>query len=138
MKRALILTAILALALVGCSGKKPNPTLTPTQSSSRPSSTGHIEILAPLPGAIVKGSETIVKVKLTGAHIVKAASTNLKPDEGHIHVKLDGVTKTLLANLEYNLTGLTPGPHLLEVEFAASDHGPFEPRVLEQSSFTDE
>ena len=31
---------------------------------------------------------------------------------------------------------LTPGPHLLEVEFAASDHGPFNPRVIERVTVT--
>lgn len=32
--------------------------------------------------------------------------------------------------------GLTEGSHLLEVEYVAADHGPFNPRVLAVTRFT--
>jgi len=31
---------------------------------------------------------------------------------------------------------VTPGPHIVEAEFVASDHGFFNPRVLSAVSFT--
>jgi hypothetical protein len=41
--------------------------------------------------------------------------------------------------MNYGLTdtisNLTPGPHLLQVEFVATDHAPFDPRVIAVTSF---
>jgi hypothetical protein len=33
------------------------------------------------------------------------------------------------------LSNLTPGQHLLKVEFVASDHAPFDPRVIAAVAF---
>jgi hypothetical protein len=53
-----------------------------------------------------------------------------------MHLRLDGRTITLLGSLEEDIPGVTPGPHLLEAEFVASDHGPFSPRVISSVTFT--
>jgi hypothetical protein len=53
-----------------------------------------------------------------------------------MHVTLDGKLLTILAGLEYKVTGLTPGSRILQVEFVAGDHGPFNPRVLATVTFT--
>jgi hypothetical protein len=37
--------------------------------------------------------------------------------------------------LSQRLPQLTPGQHVLQVEFVAADHAPFEPRVLTQAAF---
>jgi hypothetical protein len=34
------------------------------------------------------------------------------------------------------LPNLIPGQHLVQVEFVAADHSPFDPRVLTQAAFT--
>jgi hypothetical protein len=35
-----------------------------------------------------------------------------------------------------DIRGLSPGEHTLEAEFVAADHGPFDPRVTAQTTFT--
>jgi len=37
--------------------------------------------------------------------------------------------------LREQLPELTPGQHVVQVEFVAADHAPFEPRVLTQAAF---
>jgi hypothetical protein len=37
--------------------------------------------------------------------------------------------------LSERLPQLTPGQHVLQVEFVAADHAPFEPRILTQAAF---
>jgi hypothetical protein len=37
--------------------------------------------------------------------------------------------------LRERLPELTPGQHVVQVEFVAADHVPFEPRVLTQAAF---
>jgi hypothetical protein len=102
----------------------------------RPSSTGRIRIVQPEPGAAIPADEVVVEVELTGATIAPEATTNVQPDEGHVHIRVDGETVTLLGGLTEQVPGLEPGTHLLEVEFAAGDHGPFDPPVIESVTFT--
>jgi hypothetical protein len=91
--------------------------------------------------AVLVSRATRVRLELTGAKITKAVTTNLRPDEGHMHLRLDGETITVLGGLDENLADLLgrpleAGPHLLEAEFVASDHGPFDPRVTVSVPFT--
>ena len=135
--------AILALVTTACGGDGATdggPSPQPT-AAERPTSTGKVTIVEPEPGAIVDASDVTVRLELTGATVVQEVSTNLKPDKGHIHLVLDGQTLTLLGSLEESLNEFTegplePGPHLLEAEFVAADHGPFNPRVISTVSFT--
>lgn len=122
MKPLALACAIVLAALSGCSsGSESRPP--PTPSSNRPSSTARIKILQPKPGEVVKGASYKVKVQVTGARVLVEASTDVRPDTGHVHLALDGNTVTLLAGLEFELTKLTPGSHLLQAEFSAADHG---------------
>jgi hypothetical protein len=50
-------------------------------------------------------------------------------------VIVDDHLVTMTASTESLLTGLTPGQHILQVEFVANDHAPFAPRVLAKTSF---
>ena len=129
--------AALALALAGCGGGSQDGGGGGDSASpgARPASTAHIEIVSPKPGEVIKGDTVTVQVELTGAKLVKRASTDIKPDEGHLHIALDGQTISLLAGLQETID-VDPGTHLLEVEFAASDHGPFDPRVITSVTFT--
>jgi hypothetical protein len=129
---ALIVAASTALILVGCGSGDGSS----SGSGSRPSSTAGLKILEPQPGAIVSNGDVVVRLELTGGTITSQVSTNLKPDEGHVHLKLDGRTITLLGGLQETLHDVTPGLHVLEAEFVASDHGPFDPRVLTTVTFT--
>lgn len=134
--RGMLVAGLLALAaMAACSPESTSPPAAGTPQT-RPSSTAELGILEPTPGQVVEGSEVLVRLELTGARITEQVTTRLAPDEGHVHLKLDGMVVTLLGGLEERLTGLTPGPHLLEVEFVAADHGPFTPRVIRTATFT--
>lgn len=131
MRRFLILFLLVAL-LAACGGAKKSPA--PDASSRRLSSTAKISIVEPMPGAKVKGTEVAVRIGLEGGTVVPQASRDLKPDEGHVHLRLDGAIITLLGGLEETVP-VRPGTHVIEVEFAASDHGPFNPRVVTTVAF---
>ena len=135
--RTALVAALLVLTACG-SGTDPVPKDGASASPPlvRPTSTGKIAVLEPEPGATVEDPDVTVRVELTGARLVEEVSTDLAPDEGHIHLSLDGETITLLGGLEEVVPDVSPGPHLLEVEFVAADHGPFNPRVLQTVSFT--
>jgi len=135
MKRMVAMTSVVLLAvLVACgSGGAAKPSSTP--STTRPASTGKVTILSPTPNEVIHGTVLHVKLQLTGARLVPVASAHITPDTGHIHVSIDGKIKSLLAGLNYDATGLTPGTHLLTVEFVAADHGFFDPRVLVSQTF---
>ncbi|HJT38263.1 MAG TPA: hypothetical protein VJ818_07550 [Actinomycetota bacterium] len=138
MKRiALVIAVVSTVALAACGGGSPKASNSPTPSSSLPRlmSTGHITIDSPTPNEVIHGTTLKVKVTLTGAHIVPQTTTNVTPDTGHIHVSIDGQVKTFYAGVEYTATGLTPGIHVVTVEFVMADHVPFNPRVLERQTF---
>jgi hypothetical protein len=131
---AVVMAALTGLMGAGCGSG--DPSNGPTTAVQRPASTGMIEILEPTPGAVVQGTEVPVRIELTGATLAEQVTTDIKPDEGHIHLKVDGRTVTILGTLEERLTGLSAGSHVLEVEFVAADHGPFNPRVIQVVTFT--
>ena len=131
---AVVITAVLAAGMGACGSG--SGSTTPTPPVARPSSTATLEILSPQPGATITGTEVAVKLELTGGRITTVVSTKLTPYQGHIHVKLDGRTITLLGTLEETVTDLTAGDHVVEAEFVAADHGPFDPRVVTQVTFT--
>lgn len=126
MGRSIVVVTLLVF-VAGCGAKD-------TPAPSRLSSTAKISIVEPLPGAKISGTEVVVKIALDGGTVLPQASRNLKADEGHIHLKLDGEIITLLGGLEQTVS-VTPGPHVIEAEFAASDHGPFNPRVVTTVAF---
>ncbi len=76
-----------------------------------------------------------VVVDLEGATIVQQASTDIRPDEGHLHLLLDGELLSMTAALELDIPDVELGDHLLQVEFVAADHAPFDPRVVTVASF---
>jgi hypothetical protein len=101
-------------------------------------STATIDVVAPADGTAVSGDELEVVMELEGGRVVEGASTQLAPDEGHIHVSVDGevVSMTYGTVQVLDLRTLEPGTHTLEAEFVAADHAPFSPRVVSSVSFT--
>jgi hypothetical protein len=130
-------SALIAVALLA-SGCGPGGTTSdsPSPSSvSRPSSTAKLSILSPKNGSVVKGPTIHLELSLQGAHIVKQTSTNLSPDKGHVHVLLDGSLISMNYSLGDEVHDVGPGTHRFEVEFVATDHAPFDPRVTAVTSF---
>lgn len=76
-----------------------------------------------------------VRLDLRGAEIVDKTTTRIRGDQGHVHLYVDGKLVTMNYGLRERLPQLTPGQHVVQVEFVAADHAPFEPRVLTQAAF---
>jgi hypothetical protein len=132
-----------AVALGGC-GSTSSPaaptagTVSPSDSGAapgsetsvpRPSSSAQLTIVSPTPGESFAGGSVHVVVGLTGATIVSATTTDIRPDQGHIHLYVDNN----LVSMNYGTTQdvqVAPGTHVLRAEFVASDHVPFNPRVV--------
>lgn len=134
---ALVGAALLALA-AGCSS---SPTVATSQSPSaaaRPSTPAVIAVTSPTPGQVVTGPTLHVVLTLTGATLVPpGTTTGVDPTQGHIHLSLDGQIVSMTNGTTQDLP-VTPGQHILQAEFVASDHRPFFPRDLQTIHFTDQ
>jgi hypothetical protein len=120
---------LLSVAAVGCSSA-PRPA-----SQVRPRSTATLSIVEPVPGAVVTSRTLHVRLQLMGATITPVTSSQLSPNKGHIHLILDGRVVSMSYGLEQDVS-VTPGDHLLQAEFVAQDHFPFNPRVVKSVTFT--
>jgi hypothetical protein len=118
----LVLVGGLA-GLTGCGDKNAQSTV-----PQRPVTTARIQILEPTPNQ-ESGPDLTVKVNLLGAKEVQPAQGTVKPDEGHIHIVLDGQIVAMAYGTQQDLHGLKPGTHSLQAEFVAIDHLPFQNRV---------
>lgn len=133
MKHFAVVIVAIGLCAAACSSK--SSSTTPAGSGTRPHSTATLSILEPKSGATLSTRTVVVQLKLTGGIITKVVTTHIQPNVGHIHIRLDGRTITLLGSLT-DPVPVTPGNHVVEAEFVAADHGPFTPRVLSAVSFT--
>ncbi len=128
--------AVLLLPLwLGCSPRAQTNAPSGPAPGPRPRSTASLAILTPAPGTEETGPTLHVKLRLTGGEIVPQTSTNLTPDRGHVHLSLDGKVISMTYGVEQDVP-VTPGPHLLQAEFVATDHFPFNPRVITVATFT--
>ena len=138
---ALVGAAVLVFALGACGGgggESPGPSPsspTPTVSADRPASPAKLTVISPKNGQVVQGTTVEMKVLLKDAKLVPATSSTIVPDEGHLHVILDDQLISMTGDTSQLLSNLTPGQHLLKVEFVASDHAPFDPRVIAAVAF---
>jgi hypothetical protein len=106
-------------------------------SLGRPATTARLQIMSPRSGEVVRGDPARVHVmlRLEGGTIVPTTSLRLVPNEGHIHLYLDGSLVTMTTGLDA-VVSASPGPHELRAEFVAIDHGPFEPRLQTAVTFS--
>jgi hypothetical protein len=136
-RAAVLLAAVAALALAACSGGDGGSAApaASTVAAARPSSPAKLTIETPRNGQTVHQDRPEVRLNLVGAKIVSQTTTHIQGDEGHIHLIVDGKLVNMNYGLSQRLPQLTPGQHVLQVEFVAADHAPFEPRVLTQAAF---
>lgn len=120
-----LLVAVLVLS-VACSSKTPQ---------SRPQSTAVLSIVKPAPGDVIAATKVRVRLTLAGARIIPDTRPQLAPDEGHIHLNLNGKIVSMTYGLDQEVA-VEKGPQLLEAEFVAGDHLPFSPRVIRAVTFT--
>ena len=112
-----------ALLLASCGGQS-----AASGSVSRPSSPAVVRIVQPVAGETVQGATVHVLLSLTGATIVAQTTTNIRPDQGHVHLYVDNVLVSMNYGLEQDLP-VHVGTYVLKAEFVAADHAPFNPRV---------
>jgi hypothetical protein len=137
MRRVALMVAMLAAAASACGSgnpKTPGGGSASPVASSRPRSTATLKILEPLPGTAITGGVAHVRLQLDGGQIVQQASTRLTADKGHVHLTVDGKLVSMTYGLEQDVPAL-PGRHLLQAEFVAMDHAPFNPRVIATTTF---
>jgi hypothetical protein len=127
--------ALVAATTLACSDAEPEAARDPSPTAAsgpvdRPSSPAVLTIRSPEAGDTLEGSTVELRVGLREATIVPQTTTELAPDEGHLHVLLDDELISMTEGLEQTIAGVEPGPHRLTVEFVAADHAPFDPRVV--------
>ena len=125
----------MAVIAAACAGGGGGGGGSPTPSV-RPNSPATIRIVEPTNGAVIHGSTVHLVVAVHGARIVKPTTTHIVPTQGHIHVYLDARLISMNYGLTQTVPGVTRGAHVLQVEFVASDHLPWNPRIREAVSFT--
>jgi hypothetical protein len=105
-------------------------------SLGRPSASATIEFVSPRNGDVFRGDPASIPVelRLEGGTVVPFTSLRLVPNEGHIHLYLDGSLVSMTTGLEAQIAA-PPGQHQLRAEFVAVDHGPFQPRVVATTAF---
>lgn len=126
--RRLLLALLLAFATAGCTGDG-----TPTHpaigsTGPRPSSPATVEIVSPTPSTTVQGDMLHVVLRLNGGTLVPQTTTDIRPDEGHVHLYVNNVLVSMNYGLEQDIP-IQPGTTVLKAEFVAADHAPFSPRV---------
>ena len=135
-RRHLAIVVVAATTLVACRGgdgsESPTPSLSPI---ARPSSTAQLAVVSPANGEVVRGSTVDLRIDLQGATLVPQTTTDIAPDEGHLHVLLDDELISMTEGTEQEIPDVAAGTHRLTVEFVASDHAPFDPRVVSVVAF---
>jgi hypothetical protein len=119
---------LTSLAVVGaaCGGSSSSSA---ASAPPRPHTDAKLAIVQPTPNEVT-GPDVTVQLSLTGAQIVPATSSHLRPDQGHIHLYVDSRLVSMYYQLSETAHGLKPGLHSLQAEFVASDHLPFANRVV--------
>jgi hypothetical protein len=120
---------VAGLALAACGGSSS------ATSTARPHTDAHLQILSPSPNEVT-GSSVVVRFAVQGATVSPPAKNKLVPNEGHIHVSLDGKLVVMAYGTSTQVNGLSPGLHTLQAEFVANDHLPFANRVIADVLFT--
>jgi hypothetical protein len=139
VRAAAVAVVLAALALAACSGDGDNgqaaTATTAAVAADRPSSPAKLTIETPRQGQTVKQDRPELVLELDGGKVVNQTTTRVQGDEGHIHLYVDGKLVTMNYGLRQRLPQLPPGQHVVQAEFVAADHAPFDPRVLTQAAF---
>jgi len=138
-RTAAVAVVVAALALAACSSDGDNSgqaatATTAAVAADRPSSPAKLTIETPRQGQTVKQTRPQLVLALDGGKVVNQTTTRVQGDEGHIHLYVDGKLVAMNYGLRQRLPQLPPGQHVVQVEFVAADHAPFDPRVLTQAA----
>ncbi len=125
-RAAVLVAVVLVAATTGACGSKP--------AQTRISSPATIVIVEPSSGTVVTVDSVRVRVRLEGAQVIPDTRLDITPTEGHIHLSLNGTVLSMTYGLDETIP-VGKGPQLLQAEFVAADHLPFNPRVLSTVTF---
>ncbi|MGH7752630.1 MAG: hypothetical protein ACREN5_07420 [Gemmatimonadales bacterium] len=117
--------AVLATGLLSSSVGVLALPLTQGPCRGRPSTDAFLEMLSPAEGATFSG-RVPVRVRVVGGRLAPAASLANRPNEGHLHIAVDGQVTSMIGQ-EYQLVPVPLGTHQIDVEFVANDHATFCP-----------
>jgi hypothetical protein len=133
-----LVAAALLCAATACGGGSSTGSGSTSSAglSARPTTPAQIRIAAPEPNAVVPGPDVPVTVDLSGAKVVSVTSTDVRPDEGHIHISIDGRIVSMSGATTDTIPDVAPGQHSLQAEFVAGDHAPFANKVVAATLFT--
>lgn len=123
--KAALCVALLATLLGACSESPQD-----APQAKRIASTAKMSIIEPAQGAQITGPKMRVTISLEGGKIIPEATKDIKPDEGHMHLSLDGQLATMTYGLDQEID-VSPGRHVLQAEYVAGDHAPFNPRIIQ-------
>ncbi len=141
---------VLAVVTLGASaivpgmvfGPTPTSPAEPTETPAGPriASTATLAFAQPTQAEAIAGKELRVVLDLQDGTVIDATTTDIRPDEGHIHLSVDGalVSMTYGTVQVVGIEELDPGEHTLDAEFVAADHLPFDPPVIASVTFTKE
>ena len=140
VRAAAVAVVVAALIVAACSSDGDNggqaaTATTAAVAADRPSSPAKLTIETPRQGQTVKQTRPQLVLALDGGKVVNQTTTRVQGDEGHIHLYVDGKLVAMNYGLRQRLPQLPPGQHVVQVEFVAADHAPFDPRVLTQAAF---
>jgi hypothetical protein len=114
--------------LAAACGPGASPSVSVGSSGSRPASPAVLRIVQPAAGARLSGTSVHLEMTLQGAQIVSVTTTNVRPDQGHVHLYVNNVLVSMNYGLEQDVP-VNAGTYVVKAEFVAADHAPFNPRV---------
>lgn len=101
----------------------------------RPATQANIRIVSPSENETLQSGDVDLELELTGGEIASLSTVENRPDEGHLHVTVDGRLASMTGSEDQTIQ-VEPGRHDLEVEYVANDHAPFCKRVVDRVRFT--
>jgi hypothetical protein len=141
--RVVAITGLTIIIVAGCGSGTPTTAVSTTSTTikgARPTTRAQLTIVAPTADQVVNGTTVAVKLVVTGAEILAdhggAHNDEIKPDEVHVHLSLDGRLVSMTFGDSDELKDLTPGSHTLTAELVASDHAPFANKVEATTTFS--
>lgn len=158
MRRMSLLTLTSMFVLAGCTARSPPPpqaaappsapppgaaaqsggTAAPaiTNAMEMPTTKGSLRVISPKAGEKITTRDIPMRVAISGFKVSpEHVGQPDAPDEGHVHVMLDGENMGVLFNFyttpSFTLLGegMTPGRHTLVVDLASNTHMDFENTV---------
>ncbi len=139
LKRFALLAATVTL-LAAC-GAAASPSASPPTASqspvlaNRPASAAHIWFISPPGSETITGTVLHIDVGISGAQLTTSTSTNITSTLGHIHLYTDHALTYMNYKPTLDLPVVPGATYAIYAEFVATDHFPFNPRIITPTIF---